>query len=373
MWILFFIATVLMGTAGDNQFRLVKPTRCASLGDAELISCTVHSVGHCNDGSERQKVIVVERGAVVDDGLIVTLEGAIVRDLIRYDDQNDHSLYSLYRSVLKGPALDQWDHTMYEGSLAVILSEGPGNYYHWLLQILPRISTLVQSNVPYDRIYVPHLNAEWQRSTLYAVLDHFSIAREKLFFSDPSVVFARTLIVPSVSYIPAKGQLFPLWVRDMLQEIFLKKSSFSQEKNRRVAISRKNASYRHIANEMELSEVLEENGFRIVCLEELSVFEQARLFADAEIIVAPHGAGLANLVFCKSGTHIIEIDHASDEPRSHFRVLSRRLGLLYHPFYTDHRDDDHMEDDIVVDRAAFKRHLEEVLKKGLLFQKMANS
>ena len=31
------------------------------------------------------------------------------------------------------------------------------------------------------------------------------------------------------------------------------------------------------------------------------------LFRDAEIIIAPHGGGLANLVFCAPGTKVIEL------------------------------------------------------------------
>jgi len=46
-------------------------------------------------------------------------------------------------------------------------------------------------------------------------------------------------------------------------------------------------------------------------LEELTWAQQITAFRAAKIIVAPHGAGLANLVFCQSGTKVIELLHRS--------------------------------------------------------------
>jgi capsular polysaccharide biosynthesis protein len=39
----------------------------------------------------------------------------------------------------------------------------------------------------------------------------------------------------------------------------------------------------------------------------MSVQDQAILFSTAEIVIAPHGAGLTNLAFCRAKTKIIEI------------------------------------------------------------------
>ncbi len=64
--------------------------------------------------------------------------------------------------------------------------------------------------------------------------------------------------------------------------------------------------------------------------EDLSVREQARLFHDAEIVIAPHGAALANLVFCRPGTHILEL---TDEPLDFgWYTFTRRLGMRHVPF-----------------------------------------
>jgi capsular polysaccharide biosynthesis protein len=46
----------------------------------------------------------------------------------------------------------------------------------------------------------------------------------------------------------------------------------------------------------------------ITCpLESMSVIEQAALFSQAEIIIAPHGSGLTNLIFCQPNTKVIEL------------------------------------------------------------------
>ena len=42
-------------------------------------------------------------------------------------------------------------------------------------------------------------------------------------------------------------------------------------------------------------------------LETLTVDEQIRHFAEAEFVIAPHGAGLANLLFCQPSTVLVEL------------------------------------------------------------------
>ena len=53
--------------------------------------------------------------------------------------------------------------------------------------------------------------------------------------------------------------------------------------------------------------LLADYGFEVVKAEELGVRGAARVFAEASHIVAPHGAGLANLVFAPQRARVLEI------------------------------------------------------------------
>lgn len=72
---------------------------------------------------------------------------------------------------------------------------------------------------------------------------------------------------------------------------------------KRVFISRADASNRRMLNEAELSTVLGAGGFETVLCGTMPLVEQIALFRDAALIVAQHGAALANLVFARDGAH----------------------------------------------------------------------
>ena len=56
---------------------------------------------------------------------------------------------------------------------------------------------------------------------------------------------------------------------------------------------------------------LERRGFVKLPLEEMSWREQVAAFAAARVVVSPHGAGLANVVFCREGTRVVEFFNRS--------------------------------------------------------------
>lgn len=72
-------------------------------------------------------------------------------------------------------------------------------------------------------------------------------------------------------------------------------------------ISRSRTSRRHLINEKGLEDMLVKLGFSVVYLEEYSFTDQIKLMKSASLIVAPHGAGLTNIVYCNTGTVLIEL------------------------------------------------------------------
>ena len=60
--------------------------------------------------------------------------------------------------------------------------------------------------------------------------------------------------------------------------------------------------------------------------------EQIARFRSARIVVSVHGSGLANLLFCRRGTHVIEIFPA-DFVKSTYWWMARRLSLRYQPVF----------------------------------------
>jgi capsular polysaccharide biosynthesis protein len=77
----------------------------------------------------------------------------------------------------------------------------------------------------------------------------------------------------------------------------------------KIYVSRENAERRRVLNDAELWPQLEARGFTKLRLEELSWRDQINAFAHAREVVAPHGAGLANLVFSPAGTRVVEFFH----------------------------------------------------------------
>ena len=97
---------------------------------------------------------------------------------------------------------------------------------------------------------------------------------------------------------------------------------------RRLYIDRSAVQNRRLVNETALMAVLAAEGFVAVRPELLALSAQIALFANADIIVAPHGAGLTSIVFCRPGTALIEL-HMNSWVLWNFRRLAA-LGKLHY-------------------------------------------
>ncbi len=95
---------------------------------------------------------------------------------------------------------------------------------------------------------------------------------------------------------------------------------------KRLFVDRRKSSLRKLVNEQQVLDALP--NFTPVALEALTIVEQLQLFAHADIIVAPHGAGLTNIGFARPGAVVVEL-MMDTYCNWCYRRLSALRGLTY--------------------------------------------
>jgi capsular polysaccharide biosynthesis protein len=140
---------------------------------------------------------------------------------------------------------------------------------------------------------------------------------------------ADRLFVPS--YPNAHGTVNP-WVCNEVKMLFnaaaLKKDHHNSPK--RIYLSRERSLGRKMLNEFEVFSFLEkEYHFIKVFSEDFSISEKAVMFSQADIIVAPHGGGLTNIVFCSDGCKVVDIFPPGDFD-TFFWSISNSNNLKYY-------------------------------------------
>ncbi len=115
-----------------------------------------------------------------------------------------------------------------------------------------------------------------------------------------------------------------------LQKRFVKlKKKTSFKKN--FFIDRSDSKFDHykICNQIELKAILKKKNFDYIQLSKIHWHKQIYIFNNAKTIIGLHGAGLANLVFCKKNTKIFEILIKNDSKRNMYKNISKKIKLNY--------------------------------------------
>jgi capsular polysaccharide biosynthesis protein len=210
------------------------------------------------------------------------------------------------------------------GRLGVLATRGDVNYYHFLHDCLSRVSVLEQcpEAAAVDRWYVP-MASGFQRE----LLDLMGIPREMCIDStEVTHVRAEHLVVPGLASDVERN---PPWVSTFLRER-LKPAGIRRVPGRHLYLTRGTArNNRCVLNEAEVMEVLAPRGFESLDAGSLSVAEQIRTFGEADLIVAPHGAALANLAFCSPGSALLELFPAMSFVADYWKMASGVPGFTY--------------------------------------------
>lgn len=293
-------------------------------------------------------VAQIQNGQVIGSrGAIMTPERILLTDVSREFGPNQHSLFERIRL----PAARRID-----GPVAVLATDGPTTYYHWVFDILPRIHLLRRAGV-FDQVehfIVPELTRTYQSSTLKLA----GVPEEKLIEAKGAgfAIQASDLFVPS---LPSKLGVIEGWACRYLRDLFLPQEPSKRSGPQKIYISRSDANIRRLTHDGAFQKLLRQRGYTEIIASEMSFVQQINLFAGATHIVGPHGAGFTNILFSRPETSVLDIFPASFVIPCYW-ILSNRLGLNYHcyadgpvekPFapYWDSTDRDIVMDDRITD------------------------
>jgi capsular polysaccharide biosynthesis protein len=189
-------------------------------------------------------------------------------------------------------------------------------YYHWLLEIVP--AALFSLDVRPDSWL---LLSTGSRKYVRELAD--MIAPGRVTYAS-GVSRVEECIVAAREPLPGFVQRAEI---ERLRGSFPRKDLVDDWPNR-IYVSRTKDATRGLSNETDVEAVMVREGIAVVHTQDLSVTEQMGLFSAAELIVAPHGAGLANFVWADRIRGVVEIFSASYFNDCYAR-LSRMVGADY--------------------------------------------
>jgi len=235
------------------------------------------------------------------------------------------------------------------------------NYYNWIMDYLIRIEGLeyYQEQTGIKPVLIIDSNPQtWKIESLkllgYEPDDCIQWNRAR--------IKVKQLVVPS--FRRKQRLVSPTacrWLRQRLlsnlPDVGSEKLSFSS----RIYISRAETAGRQVINEDDVLEALTPFGFVAYTLENMSFSDQVRLFSQAEVVVAPHGAGLTNIVFAQN---LIVVELFGSRVVPSFFLLAKALDFYYGclmPAPSGSKQENDKFSDMIVDIPKLRKLVAEML------------
>lgn len=188
------------------------------------------------------------------------------------------------------------------------------NYYHFLLDIIPRLYYLKQceeyKNIPLvlDKdTYIKYKNIievfNEDKHPIVCVGGNTAYMVKKLVISSQCTWYDKFV---KEEYYKDIGHVYDNFALKYIRELALSKIEKDDER-KRIFISRRNLSdeRKRLINESEIETIFRKFGFISVCPEELNFLEQVRLFGQTEIFAGATGAAFTNILFLPENATVI--------------------------------------------------------------------
>jgi len=182
--------------------------------------------------------------------------------------------------------------------VAIISTKNSSNYFHYIFDEFVKLLFLIEAGFQEFSI----ITFFGKEKLLIQILKFLNINLPVIQFNKKKDYFISEVLLPDY---PSKNE----FITKQKIELFNKYFSFDQshQAEELIYISREDASIRRLSNEVDVIALIQPMGFRTVLLSTLSFEAQVQLFRSAKMIIAPHGAGLTNLLFCMSTVKVLEL------------------------------------------------------------------
>ena len=229
---------------------------------------------------------------------------------------------SWFESVPRRPKMNTitWSSEVHLDGTLLNLStvSGATNYGHFLLDGLGRLAVAEQTGVKLrnvDWVLVPGFRS----ATADALQDRLGIPDRKIVRPEAYVaVKADRVLTPS---LPGTSRTYRPVVADFLRRAV---SPPKGPTGTKLFVTRR-GERRAIRNREAVEALAVTHGFQVVDPVDVDL---PREMARASVVAGPHGAALADLVFCRPGTRVIELI-PSDHMYGYWYSLSVAAGLDY--------------------------------------------
>ena len=227
------------------------------------------------------------------------------------------------------------------------------NYYHWIIESLPRI-LLVQEKYPQCIFIIPEPAPEFIRTTI-SLLGITKLVR--LPVHPGSALKALKLVLPELVYYYEEEEYTRLLqeqkrIKTNKSRLSIELSNSPENHNeelitivrskllshynnnpvtpkRKIFASRSRQKTRRLINEEEISPLLNKYGFELVYFEGMTFNEQVNLMRETAVFLGVHGANMVNILFMQSGTKVIEMMN-QDYMNEAYYFLSSTIKLPYY-------------------------------------------
>ena len=299
--------------------------------------------------------VEMDGGTVVGDyGANLTAAGTLDYETSEYFGISGWREHPLFLR----PALPGIEHV--DGTLVSLACRGSaGNYYHFLLDVLPRWGILRESlpGLEPDHLYVPCSTSYEKELLALTGLDQYDlVATDK-----HRAVSADHLLVPSM---PNPFEVAPTWMVEWMRACAATGSTPTTSHAGSTSRAARDRNTRRLVDEANAWPLLEQRGFVRIDPGTMSVRDQIDHFAAADVIVGLHGAALTNLVFLKPGARVLNLFAPGYVKHCYWAICDGIPDVTYHYLVgkgSAPRRMNKIMQDIVVDAATLAEALDRLL------------